>query len=103
MAVSKLSDQNIDNRALSDMQRRILKYLATAGQPVGDLIGHLPRTGDVVDHIGMRRDKAGFASVSRSLARLRLSGLIMAYHPSLATRGNGSHWALPPTGARHRM
>lgn len=77
--VSKIPNQNIDNR-LSDLQRQILAVLATAGQPEPDgdyqRIGHLPRTGDIVDALGRRRDKAGFASVSRALARLERAGLV---------------------------
>ena len=92
MTVIKIPKQIIDNR--SAMQRRILAYLATTGHIVGERIGHLPRTGDVIDHLLMRRDKLGFASVSRSLARLRAAGLIVAYCPNLCTRGNGVHWAL---------
>ncbi|MBP1297459.1 hypothetical protein [Bradyrhizobium elkanii] len=93
--VISVPGQNIDNRSrLSGMQKRILVYLASTGQPHGDRIGHLPRTGDVVDQLGMRRDKAGFASVSRSLSRLNAAGLIDAYYPCLATRGMGAHWAL---------
>jgi hypothetical protein len=91
--VINIPNQNIDNQR-SGMQRRILAYLATVGQPLGERIGHLPRTGDVVDNLGLSRDKAGFASVSRSLARLNAAGLIEAYHPSFCTRGKGVHWAL---------
>src|SRR5689334_7475553 len=85
--------QNIDNR-LSRLQRDVLAYLATVGQPQGDRIGHLPRTGEVVDAIGRNRDKASFTAVSRALSRLEKAGLVAAHRPSIATRGKGSHWAL---------
>jgi hypothetical protein len=90
--VSKVRNENIDNRFA--MQRAILAYLATVGQPRGDYIGHLPRTGDIVDGLGYARDKAGFASVSRSLARLCKAGKVDAYLPQLRTRGNGARYCL---------
>ncbi len=89
----KLPDQNIDNR-LSEMQAAIVAYLETFPGPIGDRIGHLPRTGDVVDAIGFPRTKAAFASVSRSLSRLAQAGKVSAYSPSISTRGNGVHWCL---------
>ena len=90
---SKVPKQNIDNR-LSDLQTQILAYLATTGQPHGERIGHLPRTGNIVDAVGRERDKAGFAAVSRALSRLEKAGLISAYAPQLTTRGKGYHWAV---------
>jgi hypothetical protein len=99
-AVINVQDQNIDNRLnaigrrLSVQQRRILTYLAGAGQPIGSFIGNLPRTGDVVDQLGLVRNKTGFASVSRSLARLNSIGLIASYSPNICTRGCGYHWAV---------
>lgn len=91
--VSKVQNRNIDNR-LSPLQRQILDYLAHVGQPIGDRIGHLPRTGDVVDAVGRPRDKGNFASVSRALRRLCAAGLVNAYVPALRTRGKGLHWSL---------
>lgn len=81
--VSSVPEPNIDNRRLSPLQETILAFLATSGQPIGDRIGHLPRTGDVVDAVSRRRDKSGFASVSRARARLKRAGLVSAYSPHL--------------------
>lgn len=92
--VIKNPKPNIDNRVLSPLQQSILAFLAAKWQPIGDRIGHLPRTGDVVHGVSRRRDKAGFASVSRALARLERAGLINAYVPGLQTRGKGYHWAM---------
>ncbi len=90
--VINVPQQNLANRR--DLQTAILEYLATMGGPEGDRIGHLPRTGDVVDAVGRQRDNAGFATVSRSLARLRRDGRVVAFQPSLLTRGKGFFWAL---------
>lgn len=94
--VTNVLIENIANR--SPMQQLILNYLATTGQPIGDRIGHLPRTGDIVDSVSRQRDKSGFASVSRSLRRLAAAGVIVAYSPYFYTKGKGLHWALSKTG-----
>ncbi|TIN20163.1 MAG: hypothetical protein E5Y51_03710 [Mesorhizobium sp.] len=75
---------------------QILNILTEAGQPLWGKIGHLPRTGDIVDALGLPRTKTTFASVSRSLARLERAGRIVSYAPAMATRGNGFHWAVKP-------
>ncbi|RUV94329.1 hypothetical protein EOA75_11790 [Mesorhizobium sp. M1A.F.Ca.IN.022.07.1.1] len=75
---------------------QILNILTAAGQPQWGKIGHLPRTGDIVDALGLPRTKTAFASVSRSLARLERAGRIVSYAPAMATRGNGFHWAVKP-------
>lgn len=93
--VIKVPKQNLDNR-LSTMQVALLANLRSAGQPIGEKIGHLPRTGDMVDALGLPRDKKSYASISRSLDRLRKAGMVVAYSPSIATRGNGNHWAVKP-------
>jgi len=107
-SVSNVPDQNIDNRSQASvskgpqktldnrfaMQRAILAYLATVGQPRGDYIGHLPRTGDIVDALGYPRNKAGFASVSRSLARLCEAGKVEAHYGSICTPGKGARYCL---------
>lgn len=84
---------------LSQLQRAILEVLATAGRPEpkedGSVtIGHLPRVGDVVDALGRRRDKAGFASVSRALLRLERAGLVTSHRGMACTAGKGFHYAL---------
>jgi hypothetical protein len=97
MTVSNIHNADLDNRFV--MQQAILAYLATVGQPRGSHIGHLPRTGDIVDALGYPRDKSGFASVSRSLARLCKSGKVHAYYAQLVTRGKGAHYCLAPERA----
>ena len=95
--VVKIRNRNVDNRpALSPLQHQILNILTAAGQPIGEKIGHLPRTGEIVDALGWTRDKSSFASVSRSLRRLEGAGRIASYHHSIATRGNGRHYAVKP-------
>lgn len=95
--VIKVPKWNVVNRHLiSPMQHQILNILIAAGQPVGERIGHLPRTGDIVDALGMPRSKASFASVSRSLSRLETAGRIVSYEPFLKTRGMGRHYAVKP-------
>lgn len=91
--VNNVPADNDFNR-LSPMQREIMRYLANCDGPVGNRIGHLPRTGDIIDAIGRPRTNASFAAVSRSLARLAAHGLVDAYHAELRTRGDGSHWSL---------
>lgn len=91
--VNKVLVDNVFNR-LSPMQREIMDYLANFDGPIGNRIGHLPRTGDIIDGIGRARTNASFAAVSRSLSRLRAAGLIDAYDTELRTRGDGSHWSL---------
>ena len=78
------------------MQRDIIAAMVAMGAnpPASSFIGNLPRTGDIVDAIGRNRDKAGFASVSRALARLRREGLVNAYVAEVATRGHGYRWSL---------
>lgn len=93
--VIKGRKQTFDNRtAVSPLQHHILNVLAAAGQPIGERIGHLPRTGDIVDALGWPRNKSSFASVSRSLKRLEQAARIVSYSPSVATRGNGFHYAV---------
>src|SRR3954471_158716 len=94
-AADKAPQQKRGNR-LSSLQRDILSFVTNKGQPIGDRISHLPRTGDVVDAVGRRRDNAGFASVSRALARLEKAGLVAGYRPSVRTVGNGCHWGALP-------
>jgi hypothetical protein len=57
----------------------------SARPPRGSYIGHLPGIGDVVDALGYPRDKAGFASVSRSLARLCKASEVTAKHEARAS------------------
>ena len=86
----------IDNRC-SQLQGAILKVLACYPKKgrEGGYIGDLARTGDVVDALGRARDKAGYASVARSLNRLWVAGRIHAYSSEIFTRGKGYRWALP--------
>lgn len=90
--LAKTPIEDIANR-LPEQQRRILAYLAAYPPPAGEYIGDLPRTSDVVDALGRARDKAGYASVSRSLSRLWAAGRIESYAPFLATRGFGRRWS----------
>jgi hypothetical protein len=86
----------VDNRFA--MQRAILAYLATVGQPDSfDSMVRLPRTGDVVDALGYPRNKASFASVSRSLNRLWNKGEVLRYYDrERCTRGKGGYYCLNP-------
>lgn len=95
MTDSKIPNRNIDNR-LSPLQLEILCYLSSiqAHGCIDGRIGHLPRTGAVVEGVGRHKDKAGYASVSRSLKRLMQSGHIAGYYSQLCTRGKGMHYAL---------
>lgn len=86
--------KNIDNRRTSDLQRQILHHLETVQGPSGGYIGHLPRTGDLVDAVGRQRGKAGFASVSRALSRLCRDGLVERYVAEVCIRGRGYRYAL---------
>lgn len=96
-AVNNVPHRNADNR-LSPMQREIIAFLRSIGavRPASERIGHLPRTGQIVAGIGREGDSAALASVSRSLKRLRLMGIVEAYSPSIRTRGMGMHYALAP-------
>jgi hypothetical protein len=95
--VNKGRKLTLANRhTISPMQHQILNILIAAGQPIGEEIGHLPRTGDIVDALGWTRDKSSFASVSRSLKRLERAGRIVSYQPFIRTRGNGRHYAVKP-------
>ena len=91
--VKTITVGNGSNR-LSPLQLDILQHLGTFGEVKDGRIGHLPRTGDIVDALGRPRTNSAFASVSRSLARLRKLGLVDAYLPSIQTRGSGAHWSL---------
>lgn len=93
--VIKVSHENIDNRS-SQMQAAILEILADrrAFPPSSSFIGDLPRTGDIVDALGRDRDKAGYASVSRSLNRLWKAGKVHAYSATLYIKGKGYRWSL---------
>lgn len=98
--VSKWPTCAFANRPLSQLQRAILEYLATKLPDrvdhghYGYGIGHLPRTGEIIDALGRRRDKCGFAAVSRSLTRLLAAELILAWRSPFATRGDGCHYSL---------
>ncbi|KQZ31600.1 hypothetical protein ASD50_15155 [Mesorhizobium sp. Root552] len=86
--------KKVNRHALSPAQHQILNILTASGQPIGGKVGHLPRTGDIVDALGLPRTKVSFASVSRSLARLAAAGRIVGYSTSMATRGFGRHWGI---------
>lgn len=95
--VIKIRKRNLDNRAtICALQHQILNILTAAGQPKGEKIGHLPRTGEIVDALGWPRNKSSFASVSRSLRRLEQAERIVSYEPFLITRGKGRHYAVKP-------
>ena len=94
--VNKVSEQNRVNRTAkrSTLQHMILSVLHDAGQPEAGRIGHLPRTGDIIDALGLPRTKSTFASVSRSLARLEASDWIVSYETEINTRGKGRHYGV---------
>ena len=61
--------------------------------------GHIGiKTGDVVAALGRRRDKAGYASVSRTLARLRKSGDVEAFESAYSQQGGGLFYRIPGRG-----
>lgn len=99
-SVNNIPVGELDNRFA--MQRAILSFLATVGQPIPDpayaadarKIGHLPTNGDVVDALGYPRTKVSSASVSRSLRRLRKAGKIEAHHSIVYIRGKGARYSL---------
>lgn len=88
--------KNIDNRP-SQLQGAILEILERYPKKgrEGGFIGDLAQTGDIVDALGRARDKAGYASVARSLKRLWDAGRIHAYSSEIYIRGKGYRWALP--------
>jgi hypothetical protein len=106
--VNNIPNGNLDSRFA--LQRRILAYLATVGQPQPSArdpdcvtIGHLPRAGDVIDALGLPRDKSSYATVSRALARLCKAGKVDAYYGQLYIQGKGARYCLATTDARHEI
>jgi len=98
--VIKVPNQNIDNR-LSGLQSDILDFLkgeGSTGPRPGGYIAHLPTTGQIEDGVGRDRDKAGFASVSRALDRLRKRGIVVGYQPTMHIRGKGLRYSLDGPG-----
>lgn len=90
--VSNIAVDNVTNRT-SVVQRDILVFLDDYPPPDSSYIGHLPRTRDIVDALGRHRDKAAYASVSRSLRRLWEAGRINAYQGVMASPGYGHRWS----------
>lgn len=82
----------IDNR-LSAQQVDVLTFLARS---IGQQFG--PKIGEIVDGVGRRRDKAGFASISRTVNRLRSVGLVAGYTNGFRQRGDGLFWELTDEG-----
>lgn len=86
----------IDNRrssARSFQQAQVLEALTALPQ------GHIGmKTGEVVDAIGRHRDKAGYASVSRTLLRLCKSGDVEAFQSAFAQRGGGLFYRIAGQG-----
>ena len=83
--VNKLPKQNLVNRPhLSALQVSILRHLASIGPPGPvdqygqQYIGHWPTTGTIILAIGRRKDRVAYAAVSRALARLSRTGLVLA-------------------------
>ncbi|MCD2183316.1 hypothetical protein [Rhizobium sp. GN54] len=97
-SVINVPERKVDNR-LSEMQVNILSVMRAFPAPTGCKIGHLPTTGDIVDALGLPRNKATFASVSRSLARLDRAGKLASWQAEISIRGRGNRWSLPPQGA----
>ncbi|WP_374322886.1 hypothetical protein [Brevundimonas sp.] len=61
--------------------------------------GHIGmKTGEVVDALGRHRDKPGYASVSRTLARLRKSGDVEAFESAYSQQGGGLFYRIPGRG-----
>lgn len=91
--VNNVEGQNIVNR-LSPLQRDILAILTERkALPCGDYIGHLPRTGQIIDALERDRNAASYASISRALSRLEKAGLVCAYR-GMFSRGKGYAYGL---------
>ena len=94
------TDNNVPKRRfisrLSKMQKAILAHLAAAPQPNGDLIGHLSRTGDIINALGRERTPSSYAAISKALRRLEERGLINAYSAQCRLAGNGYRYAVNP-------
>lgn len=84
----------LDNRPRrSHQQAQVLEVLAALP------CGHTGlKTGQIIDLIGRKRDKAGFASVSRTLARLRLSKDVEAFQSAYSQQGGGLFYRIPDRG-----
>ena len=81
-------------RGLSQLQRAILELLPLGPeQGRGDYIGHLPTSGAILDALGRPRDNAGYAAVSKALARLEQRGLVISYRAQVALRGKALRYA----------
>jgi hypothetical protein len=104
-AVSRVPTLPFANRGLSQLQLAILEFLETKlpanidpNESVYRYWGynhrHCPRTGEIIDALGRRRDKAGFASVSRALKRLAKANLILCWYSNLSTPGSGANYSL---------
>jgi hypothetical protein len=91
---NKIPIQNIVNRT-NARRSDILDALDNLGAlgARGNFIGHLPSTGDVIDAMGLARDATTFASVSRSLRRMAVAGLIREWRATLCHRGKGARWS----------
>lgn len=94
MKAIKVPKQNAGNR-LSEMQLAILAYMIAFPAPSTSKIGHLPTTGEVIDGLGLQRNKITFASVSRSLSRLEKSGRLFSWVGELRSQGGGFRWSMP--------
>ncbi|WP_130229040.1 helix-turn-helix domain-containing protein [Bradyrhizobium sp. Leo121] len=100
------TDNNVPKRhlisRLSKMQKDILAHLAAAPQPTpsprgdGMLIGHLSRTGDIIDALGRERTPSNYAAVSKALDRLNKRGLINAHRAQCCLVGKGYRYAVNP-------
>jgi hypothetical protein len=90
--LSSAQISQFDNRppgSLSLLQVQIMRFLVSKR----GLEDHLT-TGAVVDGIGRKRDKAGYASVSRSLVRLWKAELVVVFQPGCNIWGSGFfYWA----------
>lgn len=95
--VKNIPKQKVFNRVQpSIMQHQIMNILTAAGHPIGEKIGHLPRTGEIIEALGLPRTNSSYASVSRSLSRLEKAGRIVGYTPYIGTPGKGRHWGVKP-------
>lgn len=93
--VIKVQSCPIDNpsAARSLQQAKVLDALRALPD------GHVGlKTGDLVDRVGRARDKAGFASVSRTLSRLVRSHDVEAFQSAYSQRGGGLFYRLPGRG-----
>jgi hypothetical protein len=99
--VNKLAQGNLVNRQQLEILRALLPTVRP--DPPADAygtiyIGDLPRTGAIIDAIGLVRSPKAYASVSRSLARLEANELVVSFSGLIFRQGKGRSYQLTAKG-----